>query len=281
MTSNIIKINTWNELHEELFKDWWWPKIGRFRAPLAFRGLSDNTYKLSTTLMRLGGNYTKLEPHLLKNFSKYAGKDLTKYSGQDITKFDSLWHWMIIGQHHGLPTRLLDWTYSPLVAMYFATWELDKFENADGVIWIINFIEIIKYLPEKIKGVLIENDLNVFTLENLSQIFTRELDALKKLDAFSDSQFVIFIEPPSIDDRIINQFGLFSFMSHPDLNMDDWLMTHQDPKLWRKIIIPRELKVEIKDKLSQSNISARTLFPGLDGLCTWLKNYYSPGKTHP
>ncbi len=53
-----------------------------------------------------------------------------------------------------------------------------------------------------------------------------------------------------------------------------WLAAH--PSIWRKIIIPAELKWEIRDKLDQANITERVLFPGLDGLTSWLKRHYSP-----
>jgi len=45
---------------------------------------------------------------------------------------------------------------------------------------------------------------------------------------------------------------------------------------WRKIVIPAELKWEIRDKLDQANITERVLFPGLDGLTKWLSRHYSP-----
>ncbi|MHA1130187.1 MAG: hypothetical protein ACTSRC_12030 [Candidatus Helarchaeota archaeon] len=67
---NEVKVTSWNELQDFLFEDWFNPKIGRYRAPHAFRGLSDSSYRLSTTLMRLGGPYTKLEPHSLLQTSK-------------------------------------------------------------------------------------------------------------------------------------------------------------------------------------------------------------------
>ena len=51
--------------------------------------------------------------------------------------------------------------------------------------------------------------------------------------------------------------------------------THH-PDIWRKIIIPADLKWELRDKLDQANISERVLFPGLDGLSSWLKRQYSP-----
>lgn len=274
---NEIRIESWNQLNDELFKGWWAPKIGRFRAPLAFRGLSDCDYKLDTTLMRLGGNYRKLEKHLLRNFKKYAGKEIAKYSRQDVSSFNSVWHWMIVGQHHGLPSRLLDWSYSPLVALYFATNNIKQIHK-DGVVWAVDFIESSRFLPQTVKETLIKSDSRVFSIELLEDIFTGKLDALEKLEKASEEDYIMFIEPPSIDDRIVNQFAMVSLMSDPELSMDDWLNNHSDPRIWRKIIVPAELKVEIRDKLAQSNINERTMFPGLDGICKWLTTYYSPAK---
>ena len=56
--------------------------------------------------------------------------------------------------------------------------------------------------------------------------------------------------------------------------VDDWLSRH--PHLYRRLIIPRQLKWEIRDKLDQCNITERVLFPGLDGLSSWLRRHYSP-----
>jgi hypothetical protein len=85
---------------------------------------------------------------------------------------------------------------------------------------------------------------------------------------------VLFFEPPSIDDRIVNQFALFSIMSDPVSILDDWLINH--PDVYRRIIIPATLKWEVRDKLDQANITERVLFPGLDGLANWLKRHYQP-----
>jgi hypothetical protein len=85
---------------------------------------------------------------------------------------------------------------------------------------------------------------------------------------------VAFLEPPSLDERIINQFALFSLLSGPATRFDTWLESH--PQAWRKIEVPAELKWEIRDKLDQANITERVLYPGLDGLSRWLKRYYTP-----
>jgi len=67
-----ITIHSWTELQEALFDDCWIEDIGRYRSRFAFRGLSNASYRLETTLMRLGGNYAEFEKHLLRNFRKYA-----------------------------------------------------------------------------------------------------------------------------------------------------------------------------------------------------------------
>ena len=74
----------------------------------------------------------------------------------------------------------------------------------------------------------------------------------------------LFFEPPSLDERIVNQYALFSLMSSPIGGLDDWLRDSPSTA-YRRIIIPAHLKWEVRDKLDQANITERVLFPGLDG----------------
>jgi hypothetical protein len=104
------------------------------------------------------------------------------------------------------------------------------------------------------------------------------LPALDRM-APAGKPFVLFLEPPSLDDRLVNQAALFSLMSGPRPQMDPWIRKH--PHLCRKIIIPAELNWEVRDKLDQANITERVLFPGLDGLSRTLTRYYSPRTRHP
>ncbi len=264
MDNNYVEIQNWAHLQEELFSLSWDKDIRRFRSHFAFRGVNDANYPLTTTLTRLGGNDTELEPHLIRNFSKYAYRD--------VVEKDSVWHWITVAQHHGLPTRLLDWTSSPLVAAHFATANLEHFDK-DGAIWMVNYQDAHQYLPEILKEVLSEEGANLFTIKMLS----RTISTLKELNSLSEKPFPLFLEPPSIDDRIVNQHSLFSLFSSPEVEIDRWFAPH--PDLWKKLIIPAHLKWEFRDKLDQANITERVLFPGLDGLSTWLKRYYSPNRS--
>jgi hypothetical protein len=101
-----------------------------------------------------------------------------------------------------------------------------------------------------------------------------EFTSLRSFEALACDPFVVFVEPPSLDPRILNQFALFSLMSAPTATMDAWVREH--PELCRRVVVPAELKWEIRDKLDQANVSERTLFPDLDGLSRWLERYYLP-----
>ena len=106
---------------------------------------------------------------------------------------------------------------------------------------------------------------------------------MRDLDAFGlkHGGFALFFEPPSLDARIVNQGAIMSVMPGARLCLNDFLESY--PQIYRRIVIPKELKWEVRDKLDQDNVTERMLFPGLDGLSNWLKRYYGPGpgKTTP
>jgi len=257
-----IRISSWAELTERLYADSWKPQLGRFRSNYAFRGMADERDDLTTTLRRLGPSSVRHEGHLLRNFRKYAHRDAALG--------DSVWNWLTLAQHHGLPTRLLDWTFSPFVALHFATANIEDF-HLDGVVWCVDYVKTHQRLPAPLRKVLDEEQADVFTTE----ILERAAPSLPEFDALGkEHQFAVFLDPPSLDERIVNQFALLSFMSSPKADMDHWLDQH--PELAHRLIIPNTLKWEIRDKLDQANVTERVLFPGLDGLSRWLKRYYSP-----
>jgi FRG domain len=258
-----VRPKSWSEVLAALYADSWNPTLRRFRSPFAFRGSSRLNHSLASSVVRLAGdrmNARRLEMALLRNFRKYAHAE-----GEHA---DSVWDWLALGQHRGLPTRLLDWTYSPLVALHFAT-EMPADFSTDGAVWCVNFVEANKRLPARLKRIMTKEGSETLTVDMLSTFAT-----LDDFDALARRSFLVFMEPPAIDRRILNQFALFSLMSSPAATMDDWLDQH--PSLCRRVVIPAELKWEIRDKLDQANVNERILFPGLDGLSRWLTRYYMP-----
>lgn len=256
-----IRVHSWNEANDHLYAGAWREPLGRFRSNSAFRGMSRADSDLRTGLARLQGSNERMERPLLRAFRRYARRDAVPG--------DSIWNWLAVAQHHGLPTRLLDFTFSPFVALHFATENLEHYER-DGIVWTVDYVRSEALLPATLRRLLAEEDAHVFTAEMLG----RSAETLESFDRLSEQPFVAFFEPPSLDDRIINQHALFSLMSSPTVHFDDWLGRH--PELGRRIIIPAGLKGEIRDKLDQANITERVLFPGLDGLSRWLQRYYGP-----
>lgn len=259
---------SWLEIVEALYEGSWNTDLQRFRSPFAFRGLNSADHTLTSSLVRLGRgrvDVRRLELSLLRNFRKYARGEATLA--------DSIWDWVALAQHRGLPTRLLDWTYSPLVALHFATEDPAQFDR-DGVVWCVDFVGANRQLPPRLRRMLKEEGSDTFTVEMLAAFKT-----LREFDALSRDPFVVFLEPPAIDRRILHQLALFSLMSDPAGLLDDWIVEH--PDLCRKVIVPAALKWEIRDKLDQANVNERVLFPGLDGLSRWLTRYYTPTTDAP
>jgi FRG domain-containing protein len=262
MQSNDIVVSSWAELMNALYDI---PRTAfqRYRSDFVYRGLADHSWGLETGLQRLCGDYVIVEGPMLRSFRKYAE------SGS--IPADTLLVRLAVAQHHRLPTRVLDWTVSPKVALHFATAEEEHYDK-DGVVWCVDVRQVRDLLPMPLQTILADEHAFLFSVEMLPEVKT-----LKDLDAFGIKHggFALFFEPPSLDARIVNQGAIMSVMPGARLSLNDFLESY--PQIYRRIVVPKELKWEVRDKLDQDNVTERMLFPGLDGLSNWLKRYYGPG----
>jgi hypothetical protein len=253
---------SWNHLNELLYAI---PRDGhdRHRSNYVYRGLANADWSIETSLARLGAHHAGIEEPALRSFRKYAEPGAVPT--------DQLLVQLAIAQHHGLPTRLIDWTLSPRVAVHFATAEEEHFDKP-GAIWCIDIVRMRALLPEPLLAILERRRAWLFSVEMLAHVAT-----LAEFDNLADEHgpFLLFFEPPSLDGRITNQAAIMSIMPGASLNVTEHLAVH--PSAFHRIIIPRELKWEVRDKLDQDNVTERMLFPGLDGLARWLKRYYGGG----
>lgn len=95
---------------------------------------------------------------------------------------------------------------------------------------------------------------------------------LKKYEQDMRDESLIFLEPPSIDIRIINQKSILAILPDALDPLDGFI---DNKTLVYKFIIPHSKIISFREQLDHMNITERTMFPGLDGLSDYLKRRYS------
>ena len=239
------------------------PQTGRRRDTGVYRGSSDATSPLFTTLDRLGKKphaKVDLEEHVLRNFIRYSRPHL------DQTRPHNDWEMLIAAQHHGVPTRLLDWTYSPLVAAFFATRHSED-QNRDRAVWRLAWQRVHRQFDLPALALLIE-DLDVLAPE------ARPFSPWKLFASKNGRPFACMIEPPSLDTRIVAQAATFTLMSSKAQTLDAFLDEHGLADALTKYVIPAADVARVCDQLDLVGIDERRLFPDLDGVASAIQRYY-------
>ena len=108
----------------------------------------------------------------------------------------------------------------------------------------------------------------VFSEEHLNSV----VKDLAQYDADMGCKAMVNIEPPSVDQRIINQYSFFSVVPSGITCVDDFLERYTKNTV--RYIIKKELRWDARDLLDQYNVNERMVYPGLDGLTKWLARHY-------
>jgi hypothetical protein len=239
------------------------PRTGRRRDSGVYRGDADSASPLLTSLDKLGGtthSKADLEEHILRNFIRYSRP---YFSTPPVNE----WEILVAAQHHGLPTRLLDWTYSPFVAAHFAT--VAGGREADRVVWRLDWKSVHRHfrLPEL-----------ALLIQDLESIFggDRPMTPWALFGASAGTkEFACMLEPPSLNQRIVAQSATFTLCSDKRQPFDRFLENHGLGSALTKLIIPSGEVARFRDQLDLVSVDERRLFPDLDGVAAEMKRYYS------
>ena len=202
-----LKPQNWTDLSELLFEK---SESGKYRPYTAFRGLS-KPYEgeLRTGVQRISdstkeyfprANLPVVERRLIDTFRNYAQEHHPELSSD--------WEVLALARHYRLCTRLIDWTMSPYVALFFATEDPNDWSQ-DGVIWCAKRDKARQLLPERLRTVLEKRNTYVFTTSLLKETCPT-LEDFDRDPMLKDT--MVFFEPASISPRIVSQYAIFSVM---------------------------------------------------------------------
>jgi len=237
-----------------------------------------------------------LEKSVLETFSNHVIAHVNHIPRND-------WEMLALAQHHGLPTRFMDWTTNPLVALYFAARKTkinNEGNSADSAVYVltrrtIRYNELKRNSPDDeprvedkilelshteqedpytsfgIEPEKVEEPLDQLELPDHSFPEPRRLD---DIPATSDDQpvdfnspfqiaFNVIYDPPHVSPRIRAQDGVLLACHRPLIPMDE--------TEYLEILVHHKAHDEIRRRLDQYGVFDKQLFPDLDGMAKWLK----------
>jgi hypothetical protein len=219
-----------------------------------FRGQGNAEWALRSSLSRhievskvCEGTWSRQESRIRRIFQRKSHLYL-----EGLPQDDEL-EWLALMQHHGAPTRLLDFTWSPYVAAFFA---LER-ATEDAAIWAINLPLLWSIHDQhKISGI------------NVEKADPRDRDSFEKFYSPNQHRFVWQGDPFRMPQRVVAQSGTFLVSSHLGMTIEQILAGYpgEGELMIQFILQTSKLRTEAMDSLYSMNVTQATLFPGLDGL---------------
>ncbi len=235
----IIRVDSWDEFLQQItqapYSNW------------AFRGERDERWPLYSSLSRYlqafevsPDAWQEQERRIIRIFKRKAHVFLDNPPDPEDD-----FHWMALMQHHGAPTRLLDFSWSPYVAAFFAM----ERAVADSVVWALN--------PARVESGRAPHPTRMDPRipGNLGRHFLK-----------GHHRFIWLGEPHTMNRRLIAQSGTFAVPGVLDMPIEDILKDKDQENILAKFVIAQSVREVGMRELYRMNITYSTLFPDLDGL---------------
>ena len=260
-----------------------------------FRGQTkrvESGYELKPSI----GRYAHLGAKTLRERDDIECEVLDVFSNHLVTHVQHLprtqWESLAIAQHHGLPTRFMDWTTNPLVALYFAVRETktdDDGKPMNSAIYVLisdpprysDFSRRRKPVVTPVKDLATSR---ADSSDGYEQFGVEGLDAKEQVEVLISSESIVADEPESTTEPPSSPFKITENVIYhpphisPRLRAQDSvrLACHQpfsalEERDCLEIIIKHEAHDDIRRRLDQYGVFDRQLFPDLDGVAKWLR----------
>ena len=249
----ILDLGRFLDAVRQVLDEWTLPDADWYPS-LWFRGHGDATWSLDPGWYRSGppgegvGDDWYNEATLLRDFSLRAPRYLQAVPATN-------WEWLFLMQHFGLPTRLLDWSESALIGLYFAL--RDHRGDADAAVWVLN------------PWWLNKQSLGQYEVPAAGDELVAEW--APRQDGRVKAKLPVAIKPVHATVRISVQKGFFTIHGTERGALDRLAgRGNKGPQL-RKLILPKHAIADMRRDLSIAGITETVIFPELDGLCREIK----------
>lgn len=214
---------------------------------LWYRGHANSKFYLLASLLRYKNGIDK---------EKQLFTDFRKFSDRILKRRESEWETLFEMQHHGVPTRLLDWSETFGIALFFAaTYNLSHHPDQDAAIYLLNPLAL-----NKISGI---REIFVVPRDDEKFGYTKIYWDHSPFAATAP----IAIEPILLNDRMLAQRGMFT-VHHDEIDP----IEDKFPQAIKKVILPTTAVRAAIEFLELSNLNMFSVFPDLAGLSDYLKS---------
>lgn len=236
--------------------------------PIWFRGVGKIDFPLIPSLFRKVGidneeSIREIEVRIMSIFKERSLPHLKFPCAND-------WEWLFLMQHHGVPTRLLDWTENPFIALYFALStanRIDASDRTDAGVW---FLRPLEWNANYCRATGDRRRI-------ISVIETESVGGYTPMDARSISPIAISAYHNS--SRIIAQRGSFMLFGTQVTPLNELCGDSPDPakKMLAKVVIPRDSICSLLSQLHNIGYTESAIFPDLDGLARDIRRIHCFG----
>lgn len=214
---------------------------------LWYRGHPNSNHYLLPSLLRYS-NGLETEKRLFTNFRKFSNRILKRR--------ESEWETLFEMQHYGVPTRLLDWTETFGVALFFAaTYNHSRHAGQDAAVYLLDPVALNK-ISGKSDICRVEQDEAAF---GYTKIYWEHSPFAAKAP--------IALEPIFINERMLAQRGMFT-VHHDQIDPIEDVF----PSAIKKVILPNELIPAALEFLELSNLNIFSIFPDIAGIAGYLES---------
>ncbi len=193
--------------------------------------------------------------------------------------------WLFLMQHHGLPTRLLDWTESPLVACFFAVerWinsekPEENYRSRDMAVWMIHPVELNRLTDPGTDGFP-----NTWAPESVAQEnFRLAFHPRSEWTDLKPSDYPLAVLPSNVDARIAVQRSCFTLYGRDERDFEEMFESSvlSTNGYFKKYTIPRSQAPIVLGELQAMGVSFSNVYPDLGGLASELRLRFGPPPTH-